>query len=400
MFTSAFIVFGLCACAGGGGPTPSASTSSPGPTLTAGAIRHVVIILQENRTPDNIFNGFPGMDTVQAGTDLRGQSVPLTPGDLANHYDLGHSHTGFVNQYDGGKLDGNNLVEVGCSQPATCAGPNPGFRYVPQAHLYVSENISKAGIGFDGQAGCAAPATSLVPEIDVITGVESQKTYPCFERPTLMDLLDAKSVSWKYYAHDQYSIWTAPNSIAHIRNGADWQKVIFPETTVLGDIANGALPSVSWVVPTGANSDHAGFNAGTGPSWVASIVNAVGASPYWKDTAIFVTWDDWGGWYDHVAPPKLYNAYELGFRVPLIVVSPYAKPGYISHNVHEFGSILHFTESTFGLGSMGTTDARADDLMDCFNFQQSPLSFQAIAATVNARALTRQSVVDTMPDND
>lgn len=209
MFTSAFIVFGLCGCAGGGGPTPtptptpSASTPSPVPTLTAGAIRHVVIILQENRTPDNIFNGFPGMDTVQAVTDLRGQSVPLTPGDLANHYDLGHSHTDFVNQYDGGKLDGNNLVQVGCSQPATCAGPNPGFRYVPQAqvqpywtmaqrfvssdrmfqtnegpsypahqymisgtasvaagsNLYVSENISKAGIGFDGQAGCAAPAT-------------------------------------------------------------------------------------------------------------------------------------------------------------------------------------------------------------------------------------------------
>ncbi len=446
---AAFTAFGLIACSGGGGQAgpPPRTSPAPQPSVTpvgAATIKHIVIIFQENRTPDNIFNGYPGMDTVTSGTNSHGQTIPLAPVDLANHYDMGHSHTDFVNQYDGAKMDGNDLVKVGCAQPLICAGANPGFKYVPQAqvqpywtmaqrfassdrmfqtnegpsfpahqyiisgtasiatgsNLYAAENIDRSGIGFTGQAGCAAPSTSAVLEINVLTGVETQSTYPCFERQTLMDLLDAKGVTWKYYAHDQFSIWTAPNAVAHIRNGPDWQNVIFPETTVLNDIASAKLPQVSWVIPSGANSDHANSNSGAGPSWVSSIVNAIGTSAYWKDTAIFITWDDWGGWYDHVAPPKLYNAYELGFRVPLIVVSPYARPGYISHQLHEFGSILHFTESTFGLGSLGTTDARADDLMDCFDLHQAPTTFLTVPASVSASALGLRSARDVGSDSD
>ncbi len=132
-------------------------------------------------------------------------------------------------------------------------------------------------------------------------------------------------------------------------------------------------------------SDHASINNGSGPSWVASIVNAIGNSSYWSNTAIIISWDDWGGWYDHVAPPQtLANCtqwgcgYIYGFRVPLIVVSPYAKAAYISHTQHDFGSILRFIEKTFSLPSLGYADAYADDLSDCFNFTQTPLQFQAI----------------------
>ncbi len=117
---------------------------------------------------------------------------------------------------------------------------------------------------------------------------------------------------------------------------------------------------------------------------MASIVNAVGQSPYWQNTAIFITWDDWGGWFDHVQP-QIYNSYELGFRVPLIVVSPYAKPGYVSHVQHEYGSILKYIEETFGLPSLGYTDARADDLADCFNYGQTPTPFQVITADRRAQ---------------
>ena len=137
------------------------------------------------------------------------------------------------------------------------------------------------------------------------------------------------------------------------------------------------LADVVWVTPTQAASDHPKVNNGSGPSWVGSIVNAIGSSQYWNDTAIFITWDDWGGWYDHVTP-TIYNSFELSFRVPLIVVSPYAKPGYISHKQHEFGSILKFVEETFDLPSLGTTDARADDLSDCFNFSKKMLKFKPI----------------------
>jgi phospholipase C len=121
---------------------------------------------------------------------------------------------------------------------------------------------------------------------------------------------------------------------------------------------------------------------GTGPSWVASIVNAVGNSPYWSDTAIFITWDDWGGWYDHV-PPTIYDSYEYGFRVPMIVVSSYARQHYISHVDHDFGSILKFIEEKFDLGSLGFADSRADNLSDCFDFTK-PHSFRTIPAPYDA----------------
>ena len=168
--------------------------------------------------------------------------------------------------------------------------------------------------------------------------------------------------------------------------GADWtNNVIIPNTQVLTDIANGQLASVSWVIPRGQASDHPGISDGSGPSWVASVVNAIGNSQYWSNTAIVITWDDWGGWHDYVSPtltggPGIINSYEHGFRVPLIVVSPYAKPAYIFHQVKDFGSILKFIEGTFSLPNIapGASPAYADattstgDLSDCF-VQPAPI---------------------------
>jgi phospholipase C len=189
--------------------------------------------------------------------------------------------------------------------------------------------------------------------------------------------------------------------------GPEWTgNVVIPEKQVLVDIANGQLAQVSWVIPDGNNSDHALSNDGGGPSWVASIVNALGSSQYWANTAIIITWDDWGGWYDHV-PPKVINdgtswgsGYIYGFRVPLIVVSPYAKAAYISHTTHDFGSILKFVETTFGLPSLGYADVAADDLSDCFNLTQTPLAFQVIPAALNAAHFINDKRPPTDPDDD
>jgi phospholipase C len=165
---------------------------------------------------------------------------------------------------------------------------------------------------------------------------------------------------------------------------------------------------VSWVIPSGTNSDHAGSTDNTGgPSWVASIVNAIGNSSYWANTAIIVTWDDWGGWYDHVPPPKVIDdgtswgsGYVYGFRVPLIVISPYAKPAYISHINHDFGSILNLIEEAFGLSSLGYADAYADDLSDCFNYSQTPLTFKTISALLDASHFLNDKRPLTPPDDD
>jgi phospholipase C len=137
-----------------------------------------------------------------------------------------------------------------------------------------------------------------------------------------------------------------------------------------------------------------------GPSWVAAVVNAIGKSPYWSHTAIIITWDDWGGWYDHVPPPSVINSYEYGFRVPLIVVSPYAKHAYISHVTHDFGSILKFAEEVFDLPSLGYADARSDDLSDCFDWTQVPSAFKPITAKLQAQDFLNDTRNPLPPDDD
>ncbi len=423
-------------------PSPAAARStSPsakprGTPIATPAITHVVIIVQENRTPDNLFHGLPGADIANSGLDTNGDTIALQPIPLDDPYDLDHSHRGFLAMYDNGKMDGANTVRATCGMK--CPYANPQYGYVPSAdnapymqmathytfadrmfqtnegpsypaHQFIFAGTSEPEVGSDllvsenpgakaGLPGCLSTEQAQVTAIDP-TGSEAQTVVSCFEHETLTDLLDAAGVSWRYYAAMTTGIWVAPNSIAHIQGGPDWANVVAPQSQVLNDIANGQLPQVSWVTPTAAESDHAMTNDGTGPGWVSSVVNAVGQSPYWKNTAIFVVWDDWGGWYDHVEP-QIFNSYELGFRVPLIVISPYAKPGYVSHVKHEFGSILKFTEETFHTGSLGFTDARADDLSDCFNFQQAPITFNTIQAKESAQYFLHAAPDTRNPDTD
>jgi phospholipase C len=225
--------------------------------------------------------------------------------------------------------------------------------------------------------------------------------FPCFDRDSILQRMNDRNVSWHYYQEFKGSgQWHAPDAIEAIRESPSYENVEWPSSAVLDDIDRDSLADVSFVTPSGLESDHSGRNNGTGPSWIASIVNAIGSnSLYWDNTAIIVTWDDWGGWYDHV-PPKVFNSYELGFRVPMIVISPYAKPNYVSHVPYEFGSILKFIEETFGLASLNTTDKRATDLSDCFNFTGSPRAFKPIAAKYSAAYFERQPIDYKSADDD
>jgi phospholipase C len=173
----------------------------------------------------------------------------------------------------------------------------------------------------------------------------------------------------------------AYQAIKHIYTGPDWKKdMISPPQQILTDVANGNLRSVSWVTPSWTNSDHSGSGSNTGPSWVTSVVNAIGESQYWDSTAIFVFWDDYGGWYDPVPQPYA-DIDGLGMRVPMLVISPYARHGRVSHVQYEHGSILKFVEDTFGLGRLTKVDTRANSpARDCFNFLQSPRPFVPITA--------------------
>ena len=214
--------------------------------------------------------------------------------------------------------------------------------------------------------------------------------FPCFDQwNSIAEVLDNAGVSWKYYATRKLDAgsWEPFEAMKYVRYGPDWAAdVIAPQTKILTDPGKGNLASVSFVAPSFADSDHPPLKhargSDHGPSWVASVVNAIGESSYWNSSAIIVVWDDWGGWYDNAKPPQLdYRG--LGFRVPCLIISPYAKNGYVDGTQYESASILKFIEEVYGTESIGPqsqgyTDQRATSLDAAFDFNQPPRTFTAI----------------------
>lgn len=482
-------------------------------------INHVVLIVQENRTIDNLFGSnspsnqyyLPGLvfsTTGLAHTTVSGtkhvftvQAVPiplaskLNTGDSvdADDYDLDHSHEpAWVNACDAPEItdpstdcamDGFNHVKVKCQTGATgCPGPAyPAYAYVQYkdvapyfqiasqygyanymfqtnqgpsfpAHQFIFGGTSQPGVGSEpdwfvaenmvggGSYGCIAKSTSTVAQVDPATQSEIS-IYPCFTHNTMADLLAAHNppITWTYYTPGQGDLWSAPDAISTICTntngvctGKYWTKGAangFVDTNpahVLTDIGNCALKQVNWVVPTGLESDHAGATDGSGPSWVASIINKIGNSActdvvngktltYWQDTVILITWDDWGGWYETVVPPsvsfrapRVVSSYVYGFRVPLLVVSAYTPAGAVSNTQGlDFGSILRFIEGVFGLDTISNDffNPYADyytngDLNEFFQFNSAPRAFEGIQAPLSEDVFLDSSRAIDPPDND
>lgn len=414
------------------------SSTAPLPQPPSHAIRHVVILLQENRSFDNLFAGFPGAATSLQGLCKPGprwcktaHEVPLKPTPLAQGSpsfggkDICHSHQCFKIECDANRAnvcrnDGFNLIDFGQSQGGIPAKLYPYARarrsdvaaywnlakaysiademfFTETASSFIAHQSILSGTVVlndresltdqpDGMPwGCDAPSAVVTAVIFRNGHVDDfGGPHPCFTQyRTIADLLDAASVSWKFYVEaaagkdSDFSgaVWNGFDAIKNVRHGPDWKKnVSIPNTNVLRDVKNGALPAVSWVIPTLHDSDHPGSGCNGGPRWVTEVVNAIGKSAYWKDTAVVLLWDDWGGWYDSVPPPQV-NYTRFGFRVPMIVISPFAKPHSVSHTEYDFGSTLRFIEQNFGLGSLGTTDASANSISDIFDFTQPPNAF-------------------------
>ncbi|HTU82552.1 MAG TPA: alkaline phosphatase family protein [Candidatus Acidoferrales bacterium] len=380
-------------------------------------IQHVVIVVQENRSFDDFFATFPGADGATQGLTSYHHWVPLTKQNLVGK-DIGHMHFTFLREYDDGKMDGFNLLFFDTGGPALrypyqYVDPAQIRPYWRLAHQYVLADHmfqSQSSGSFTAHQDLIAGGTEINPRESVVdipsaspwgcdappgtsTVLISAKKYPivggpfpCFTYETMRDLLDGAGVTWKYYTPpllptNQGGWWSAFDAIKAVRYSSEWTtNVSSPETNVFADIKNGALPSVSWVIPDSKNSDHPG-SAGHGPSWVASVVNAIGKSQYWNSTAIVVVWDDWGGFYDHVKPPQLdYDG--LGFRVPCLIVSPYARPGYIDHTQYEFGSILKFVEDNWNLGTLENQRASATSIVGAFDFTQAPRAFTPVPSAL------------------
>ncbi|HTU83192.1 MAG TPA: alkaline phosphatase family protein [Candidatus Acidoferrales bacterium] len=400
-------------------------------------IRHVVIVIQENRSFDNLFAGFPNADAPTSGTMSNGQTIALQPTTLGA-IDICHDYVNAIGDYDGGKMDGFDLT---CTAQSKTAGTYP-YSYVEHHYIRpywrMAEEYTLAdhmfppiwGASYTGHLSLIAGTASLTPTASLInqppgniwgcdaapgTNTETLNTalhtewdgpFPCLTQfATMADTLDGAHVSWRYYAPQLSSngLWSEFDGIKDVRYGPDWANVISPSPQFLTDVAAGKLAGVTWVVPDWLYSDHAGGGS-QGPSWVAAVVNAVGQSKFWKSTAIFVVWDDWGGWYDNVPPPQIdYRG--LAIRVPCIVISPYVKPHTVSHTQYEFGSILKFVEETFGLPplgptSAGYTDTRANSIIDSFDFTMTPRTFRHIQAPLPPSTFLNEKPSGRAPDDE
>jgi phospholipase C len=424
----------LQACSGaGGGHSPSAlvpaaaSDDAAAKTIVGKYIKHVVVIVQENRSFTNFFAGYPGaQDASMYGYQYNpatGQrvQVPLQPVTFDGN-DFDHNWAPAIADYDNSKMDGYPPDTYGyVKRPLVKPLWTMAQQYVLGDHMYPEE----FGPSFTSHISLVAATTNLSPddgpnpvaEVDLpssawrcnalpgtVTSIVTPGTthrpttsvvhslagpFPCFTQfKTIAQVLDEHNLSWKWYnapLGTPYLRWDPFDSIKYVWDGPDEARnIISPQQQVIYDARKGALPAVSWVTPDWQDSDHTGNNSDTGPSWVAAVVNAIGESPEWDSTAIFILWDDWGGWYDGSVPPQK-DFIGLGERVPFIVVSPYAKKGYVSHTQYEFSSTLKFVETTFGLPvigppSFGYTDTRAANLLDCFDFTKKPRTYKHIPA--------------------
>jgi phospholipase C len=361
-------------------------------------IEHIVFMVKENRTFDTYFGTFPGADGATSGKTSSGQVVKLGHTPDRTPYDIGHSWQDAVIAMDSGSMSKFDLVNAGemagymlpYTQMQEADIPNY-FSYARHFTLADRMFSSLAGPSFPNHLftvaaqsggvinnpyptryswGCDADddETVLVKKPD-----GSVKTVPpCFDFETLADSLQAAHISWKYYAPPQghYGyMWSTLDAIRHIRQSPLWESNVVLDTEFVNDAVNGRLPAVSWLV-TGTGSEHPPLSTCVGENWTVSQVNAIMEGPDWNSTAIFLTWDDFGGFYDHVPPPA--GKAELGPRVPLIIISAYARRGYISHTNYEFSSFLAFAEKVFNLPSLTDRDASANDMLDSFDFDQSP----------------------------
>jgi phospholipase C len=316
-------------------------------------IEHIVFIVKENRTFDNYFGTFPGADGATSGNISTGEVIALRHAPDMTPRDIDHSYQAAVEAIDGGAMDRFDLIKGGnvngdflaYSQYYESDIPNY-FAYARNFvladaffsslerpsfsnHLYTVGAQSGGAINnpsnSKGRWGCDSPANSRVETLE--DDGNFGHVYPCFDFETLADRLEEEGLSWKYYAPGQDQsgyIWSALNAIRHIRLTSLWQQRVVATAQFVQDAQTGQLPAVSWLVVGSGLSEHPPASVCMGENWTVAQLNAVMSGSDWNSTVIFLTWDDFGGFYDHVAPPAVDN-FGFGPRVPLLIISPWAK---------------------------------------------------------------------------
>lgn len=416
----ALAVFALSASVGGpdslaqqvptAGASPTAVTPATGtpaaeatPTGVSDPIQHIVIIDKENRSFDNYFGTFPGADGATKAALSDGRVVPLIHTPDHTLLDIAHAGNaaqvavanGLMNGFDrlpGAIQDGQNIA---LSQLSESDIPNYwayARTFTLDDHFFSTINgpsfpnhlasVAASSYNTDDNPiyntyhawGCDSGKYTRVEQVDPVTNA-TRMIMPCFDMTTLPDLLQQAGISWKYYAPTQFQsgyIWSALDAIKHIRESSLWTTNVPPTSQFAKDVQAGTLPAVSWVVTNEQVSEHPPYSACAGENWTVSQLNTLMRSPLWSNTVVVLTWDDFGGFYDHVPPPRAdYLAY--GPRVPTIIISPYARKHSIDHGRYDFSSILRYIEDKYHLSRLGAYDSSARSISGSLDFSQAPI---------------------------
>ncbi len=381
----------------------------------------MVFIVKENRTFDHMFGRFPGADGATVGTTCDGLEVPLTrAADDAPGPD--HSFPAGLTAIAGGEMNCFDQLSGGGALQAyvqyheedipnywayarhfvladrffsSTYGPT-GIEHLFTVAAQTDRFIDHERVNAEGQYGdngipreyCDDPTErafsfkrlsrrqvqrAFEAEEDFHQGALTPfitERWPCTSVPVLPDLLAEREISWRYYVGQNDYVKTM-DWIRQIRFGPGYRNVV-DDDRFLEDLAAGELPAVSWLVPDVDESDHpASGSICEGENWTVEIMNAIQRSPEWRRTAVVVTWDDFGGFYDHVAPPHV-DIYGFGPRVPGLVISPWAKESFVSSDEFEFSSVIKMIETIWGLGTLTERDARASDMLQLFDFDGPP----------------------------
>jgi phospholipase C len=408
-------------------PPPPASLPSRTP------IKHVIFVVKENRTFDTFFGKYPGADGATTGTLISGETVPLGPAPDVMDSSLTHGFWSGLYSVDGGRMDGFNTIQGGTDlegyvQMDRAGIPNywkyadrfvladrfftsmygptfPEHLYTIAAQSYgIMDNKSQTtptpGKYCDDVNGYSPAFPQDLSEADKAKIIQLQNTIvddspdnlreiskylelvrACLDIEILPDLLEEAGISWRRYSDPVFPIGEIMKAIRHVRYGPMWANVVNSED-FLSDITNERLPAVSWVAPPAPYNEHPTLprrimSVCAGENWTVEMMNRLQRSRYWRSTAVVIVWDDFGGFYDHVAPPQ-YDIMGLGPRTPALILSPWTVRGdnplggSIDHHTYEFSSVLKFIEDVFGLRSMTDRDGLADPLTGAFDFSSPP----------------------------
>ncbi len=396
----------------------SASIPVPSPQALVGLqkIQHFIFIIQENRSFDSYFGTYPGADGIPKGICL---PDPLGGDCVAPYHDTNlinrggpHGWTDAWGDIDGGKMDGFMLRTVSATFKAGAAPCQPPYKIcdpgkdprdvmgyhdyheIPNYWNYAREYVLQDHM-FESVASYTLPSHLYILAAQSGGYIGYRQPVPTeFDFPEITELLTSGKIDWKYYVTsgtapdteddevvgsqstqqqhpDKFSFFNPLPRFPAVKNDPAQFSRLVDSAQFYQDAKGGHLPQVSWVVPSGAVSEHPPGDISKGMEYVTGLVNAVMNGPEWDSSAIFLAWDDWGGFYDSVAPPKK-DQYGYGLRVPGIVISPYARENYIDHNTYSFDSWLRTIEERFDISALTARDTNATDELAAFDFTQKP----------------------------